>query len=148
MCKGWAIKSGPCTVTFSDLLCYPYSLTLYKSYTLNEMWNFNYGGVIKVTWLQMPLRGECGAEVIKPGLWSNGRRSFGRMSPPSHCFQLLAEFTSGERHPKLTIQIVCCQEWNMTGVRSWYGQPYRGILSDPSLPCKVTSLPNHKGRNM
>jgi hypothetical protein len=29
VCKGWAIKTGPCTVTFNDLLCYPYSLTLY-----------------------------------------------------------------------------------------------------------------------
>jgi hypothetical protein len=25
MCKGWAIKSCPCTATFNDLLCYPYS---------------------------------------------------------------------------------------------------------------------------
>jgi hypothetical protein len=22
MCKGWAIKTGPCTATFNDLLCY------------------------------------------------------------------------------------------------------------------------------
>jgi hypothetical protein len=29
MCKGWAIKSGPCTAAFNDLLCYPYSLALY-----------------------------------------------------------------------------------------------------------------------
>jgi hypothetical protein len=29
VCKGWAIKTSPCTATFNDLLCYPYSLTLY-----------------------------------------------------------------------------------------------------------------------
>jgi hypothetical protein len=29
VCKGWAIKTGLCTATFNDLLCYPYSLTLY-----------------------------------------------------------------------------------------------------------------------
>jgi hypothetical protein len=22
--KGWAIKSGPCTATFNDLLCFPF----------------------------------------------------------------------------------------------------------------------------
>jgi hypothetical protein len=29
VCEGWAIKTSPCTATFNDLLCYPYSLTLY-----------------------------------------------------------------------------------------------------------------------
>jgi hypothetical protein len=29
VCKEWAIKSGPRTATFNDLLCYPYSLTRY-----------------------------------------------------------------------------------------------------------------------
>jgi hypothetical protein len=29
MYKGWAVKSGPCTATFNDLLCFPFWLTLY-----------------------------------------------------------------------------------------------------------------------
>jgi hypothetical protein len=29
LCKGWAIKSGLCTATFNDLLCYPFGLVLY-----------------------------------------------------------------------------------------------------------------------
>ncbi|PNF31296.1 hypothetical protein B7P43_G12648 [Cryptotermes secundus] len=86
--------------------------------------------------IKMPLRGQGGAEVIKPGLWSNGRRSFGQMSPPSHCFRLLAEFTSQAYDPDCLLSRV-----KHGGVQSWYGQPYRGILLDQSLPCKVTSLP-------
>jgi hypothetical protein len=31
MCKGWAIKSGPRTATFNDLLCFPlFSSNIYK----------------------------------------------------------------------------------------------------------------------
>jgi hypothetical protein len=50
MYKGWATKTSPCTTTFEDLLCLPFWLTPYYSYTSNEVWDLIYGGVIVVTW--------------------------------------------------------------------------------------------------
>jgi hypothetical protein len=53
--------SDPCTATITDLLCFPFGLTLYQSRTSNELQDLPYGGVIIVTRLHKKL-----AQVMKP----------------------------------------------------------------------------------
>jgi hypothetical protein len=45
MYEGRAV-SGNCTTTITDLLCFPFGLTLYQSRTSNELQDLTYGGVI------------------------------------------------------------------------------------------------------
>ncbi|GBN91633.1 hypothetical protein AVEN_180504-1 [Araneus ventricosus] len=73
------------------------------------------------------LRGKSSAKVTKSELWNIGKKLVGQMIEVLHYFRPPAEFTSGERHPKLRM-------------RMWYGHPYHDILPDPSLLCKVALL--------
>jgi hypothetical protein len=43
--------SSPCTATITDLLYFPFGLTIYESHTSNELQDLAYGGIIIVTWL-------------------------------------------------------------------------------------------------
>jgi hypothetical protein len=54
MCEGQA-ASFPCTATVTDLLCFPFGLTLYQSHTSSELQEIAYGGVIIGTQLHKKL---------------------------------------------------------------------------------------------
>jgi hypothetical protein len=45
--EGWA-TSSLCTMTTTDLLCFPFGLTLYQSCTSSELENLAYGGMMIV----------------------------------------------------------------------------------------------------
>jgi hypothetical protein len=47
--------SGACTATITDLVCFPFRLTLYQSRTSNELHGLTYGGVIIVALLHQNL---------------------------------------------------------------------------------------------
>jgi hypothetical protein len=55
------VAFGPYTMTITDLLCFPFGLTLYQSHTSNELQDLPYEGVIIVTRLHKKL-----TQVMKP----------------------------------------------------------------------------------
>ena len=83
-------------------------------------------------------RGWSGVKITRAGLQVNGTKWYYPISPVFLFSQLQDEFISWGSPGKLTT-LTAFPKWSTDVDQWWFGHPYRGILSVPSLPCMVGS---------